>query len=85
MYDIGQCFKSETLNTLLGFFVTVVRYLINVHAMLAMKNEFELKCHISCGYFVFAYFFISLPSISQKGLYSNNKQNNHVYCSNGRP
>lgn len=65
MYDIGQCFKSETLNTLLGFFVTVVRYLINVHAMLAMENEFELKCHISCGYFVFAYFFISLPSISQ--------------------
>lgn len=37
MYDIGQCFKSETLNTLLGFFVTVVCYLIYVHAMLAIK------------------------------------------------
>lgn len=43
MYDIGQCFKSETRNTLLGFFVTVVRYLINVHAMLAMKNTGNLN------------------------------------------
>lgn len=78
LYDIGQCFKSETLNTLLGFFFLLLD-ICTCNACNEKYWEFELKYqNYLLRLFRFCYLFISLPSISQNSNIWYNKKNHYL-------